>query len=464
MRLARTARRLIPPLTISLAAFLDSARAQDQICDCPPAGFAGAMDEGALFAEEEPLPPAEILPRSPCVFTPHDVDPCFNLRCHLYPASPGPLFYVLAEVAPLFRDSERDPAFQALGPQATIPGTPAVPPVGNNPGTPGTPDAPGAFGPIVLNTLSLEPEFQGGLHMLVGGRITEIYRLETSFTGFQAWADQHTVRDFTVNELGSEGNLFSPFSGFGAHALDLDDDVPGDDDPIPPAVDANPNGVVGVDFNNLATLSLESSYDSVESNLLVDLPRMRNLEPSMLLGVRYNRIDERAGYLTESFEPVAVGSRVAINNAINNDMIGLQLGGRGRFVVEQFAWIDFDLRGAIYHNNIEHSLVYGQETLAGAPVAGGAFADATDVEKTSFGGDVGLTFHYLVTPNFALRLGYQAMWFTGMGLAAENIIPEGVRITTPLGGPNTLVFPPLQVSHEGELVYHGPVAGVVAMW
>jgi hypothetical protein len=454
MSLSRT--RLAMPLIIALAAACGTALGQP--CDCAPGdGFAGAYGEEGYFAEEQ-LPPAEILPSSPCVFTPHDVDPCYNMRCHLYPASPSSWLYVAADMAPLFRDYHRDPGFQAYGPQATIPGTPVMG------ATPGTADAPGDFGPIVLDTGSLEPEFQGGLQLTVGGRIADIYRLETSFLGLQRWGDQHTVRDFTVNELGSEGNLFSPFSGFGSHALDLDDDNPADDDPIPPAIDANPNGVVGLDFNNLATLSLESSYDSVASHILVDLPRMRNVEPSVLLGVRYNRIDERAGYVSESFEPLAAGSRVGVFNAIDNDMIGLQLGGRARFLVERRMWMDFDLRGAIYHNNIEHSLLYRQESLAGAPVAGGLFADATDVEKTSFGGDLGLVLHYVVTPNFAVRLGYQAMWLTGMGLAAENIIPEGVRITTPLGGPNTLVFPPLQVNHEGQVVYHGPVAGVMAMW
>jgi hypothetical protein len=444
-------------VALAAAIFWSAAIAHGQPCNCGPCdGFAGPLDEGPLYVDGEPLPPAAII-AGPCAFTPHDVDPCYNMRCHLYPPAPKPWFYIVAEVAPLFRDSQRDPAFQALGPQATIPGTPVV---GM---TPGTPEMPGDFGPLVLDTGSLEPEFQGGLRFIVGGSITEIYRIETSFLGFHRWANQHTVRDFTPNEVGSEGNLFSPFSGFGSHALDLDDDNPADDDPIPPLTDANPNGVVGVDFNNLATFSLVTSYDSVESNILVDLPRMRNVEPSMLLGARYNRIDERAGYLTESLAP-AGGSRVAINNAVNNDMIGLQLGSRARFFVEQRMWLDFDLRGAIYHNNIEHRLRYRQETLAGTPVAGGLFADATDVEKTSFGGDLGLTLHYLVTPNLALRLGYQAMWLTGMGLAADNIIPEGVRITTPPGGPNTLVFPPLQIDHEGQVVYHGPVAGVMAMW
>jgi hypothetical protein len=421
MSVSRTPRSPSLPLIVSLAAVLLSASAahgQPGVCG-PCEGFAGALDEGPpLYGAGEPLPPATII-SGPCAFTPHDVDPCYNMRCHLFPASPNPWLYLQAEVAPLFRDPDHDVFFQSAGPQ----------------------------GPIVLGTNTLEPEFQGGLRFLVGGRVNDLYRVETIFVGLHRWNDTDTARDFEANALNIEGNLFSPFTNFGDPALNLD---------------GGPDGVVGVDFNQLASLNVRTTFDSVESNVLVDIPRMRNLESSMMLGVRYLRIDDELAYQTESNVPSdVVESAVTVQNAIDNNLIGLQLGYRGRFLVERRMWLDYDMKGAIYNNTIDHRLSY-EQTLGGDVI--GEFAGQADVEKTAFGGDLSMVLNYAVTPNIALRLGYQAMWFTGLAVAAENAVPEGVRITTRSGNRNVLIYPPLEVNHQGEVIYHGPVAGVMAMW
>lgn len=420
MRVFSFAGRLTALLLICGAFRLSATVAAAEPCNCDPHA---TMTPGGYLPGEPSLtgdgsiPPAVIIEQHPCVYKPHDVDPCFDMRCYLYPGSPDSWLYVQADYAPLFRDTARDVAFQALDQQ----------------------------GPIVLGTQTLDMEFQGGLRLLLGGRVNEIYRVETMFQGFQHWADTDTARDFTPNDLGTEGNLFSPFSRFGDPALNFD---------------GGPAGIVGLDFNNSARLSLQTSYDSIESNVLVDIPRFRNLESAVSLGLRYTTIGEELTYETASTVP-AGGAGVLLGNKVENDMIGLQLGYRARFLVERRMWLDFDIRGAIYHNDIEHRLRY-QQTQGAAVV--GAFADSADAEKTTFGGDLSLVMHYLVTPNLAVRLGYQALWFDSLALAAENIIPEGVRVTTPAGGPNTLVFQPLEIDHSGEVVYHGPVAGIVGMW
>lgn len=380
-------------------------------CDClPPPGAADVF--GA------PPPPAIILEPGPCLYKPHDLDPCYNMRCDLAPGSHKPSLYVTADFVPLFRDALSPEEFQAAG----------------------------VDGPIVVEEDTLKREFQGGLRFLVGGRMNELYRVESSFLGFQFWDVADAARDFTPNALGTDGSLFSPFTNFGV--LDLDGD--------------GVEGVPGVDYNHLAAIRQKTSYDSVESNFIVDLPRIRNLESSAMIGGRYLLIDEEFAYRTESFEPAAAGgSTVAIQNAVGNELFGLQLGYRGRFLLEDFFWLDFDIRGAMYHNNLDHRLQY-QQTQGGAVV--GAFADDVDNQKTTWGGDISLISHYLLTPNVALRLGYQALWFDGLALAAGNIIPEGVRVQTPAGGPNAIVFPPLEIDHSGSIVLHGPVAGITAMW
>jgi hypothetical protein len=333
---------------------------------------------------------------------------------------------VQADFAPLFRDAARDVAFQSLGPQ----------------------------GPIVLGTQTLDPEFEAGMKFLVGARFNEIYRVETSFLGFHHWSVQDTVRDFTETTPVPGGptivgNLFSPFSNFGDPAFDLD---------------GNPDGILGLDFNNFARLALRSTYDSVEYNFLVDLPRMRNLESAVLFGGRYTRIHEGAEYETRSNEPVAVGgASVLVSNAVENDLLGLQLGYRARFLVERRMWLDFDIRGAVYHNDLEYRLNYAQ-SRGNAPLPVVAFADETDAEKTAYSGDISLVMHYLVTPAFAVRFGYQSMWFESLALAAENVIPDGTRVTIQPGGQSAIQFDPLEVNNSGRVVYHGPVAGFVFMW
>lgn len=390
-------------------------------CNCAPGGVAYGLDGAPLPGEEEPpLPPSVILERTPCVYKPHDIDPCFNYRCHLYPPSPKAWLYVGADLAPLTRDTARDVAFQAFGPQ----------------------------GPSVLGTDTLELEFEGGMRFFVGGRINDLYRLETSFLGLPSWDVRDTVRDFTPNDAGNNipGNLFSPFANFGDPAVD---------------VDGGPAGVIGIDFNNSASISLQSTFDSAETNFLVDLPRIRNLESAVSLGGRYVRIDEDFSYRSVSFEPVAgPSSALAIRNAVNNELLGMQLGFRGRFLLEQRFWLDFDIKGAIYQNTLDHRLAYEQtEGLATAA----EFTDAVGEHKTTFGGDLSLVGHYLLTPAIAVRMGYQAVWFEGLALAAENIIPNDVRVLS-LGGPNTLAFAPLEIDHSGSVVYHGPVLGIVGMW
>jgi hypothetical protein len=377
----------------------------------------GCVVTDPSLAGEGALPPAMIIERTPCVYKPYDLDPCYNLRCDLNPGPPPSWLWVQADLAPLFRDTAQDVSYQRVG----------------------------APGPVVLGTQTIDLEFQGGLRFLVGGRINDIYSIETSFTGFQHWEDSDAIRDFSVNNFGGQGNLFSPFANFGDPLLDLD---------------GLPIGILGLDFNNFAQVAIDTSYDSVESNFMVEMPRIRNLDSAVSLGVRYVEIDEAFAYQSASFVP-AGGATVGIRNNVDNEMIGVQLGYRARFLIEPRAWLDFDVRGALYQNRVEHVLQYRQ-TQAGVQV--GAFDGADADEQTSYGGDLSLVMHYLVTPNVTVRLGYQAMLFDSVALAAENMVPAGVQVAAPAGGPNTLVYPPLEIDHTGEVVYHGPVVGVMGMW
>lgn len=179
-------------------------------------------------------------------------------------------------------------------------------------------------------------------------------------------------------------------------------------DPCCPTNDAN-NG----------TVSFSSDLDNAELNLRrrVAMPADRHVcaQMSCLVGLRYMNVTE---------ELVATdGARTTTDN----DLVGVQIGTLAQFLVHNRAWIDFEIKGAILMNDAERSwdnAVFASE------------------DGTSFLGDLSLQFNYQFAPSWTIRAGYNAMWLTGVALAAEN-------------------HNALCVDHDGDVVYHGPNIGLI---
>ena len=105
----------------------------------------------------------------------------------------------------------------------------------------------------------------------------------------------------------------------------------------------------------------------------------------------------------------------------------MQIGTLDQFVVHNRAWIDIEIKGAILMNDAERSwdnAVFASE------------------DGTSFLGDLSLQFNFQFAPSWTIRAGYNAMWLTGVALAAEN-------------------HNALCVDHDGDVVYHGPNIGLI---
>jgi hypothetical protein len=66
-------------------------------------------------------------------------------------------------------------------------------------------------------------------------------------------------------------------------------------------------------------------------------------------------------------------------------------------------------------------------------------------DTTSFIGETSLVFNYQFRPNWTFRLGYQAIWVTGLALAEQNFESH---LATVIDGPARL-------HHAGDTVYHG---------
>ena len=322
----------------------------------------------------------------------HDYqEPCCPVGTVNIPAR----WYAIVEALPLTRDAENDRPFATRGPG----------------------------GPVVLSTSDLDFEFDPNMHFLLGRSLNEWYRLEISYFGTHSWNVAASARNNDVNALGLGGNLFSPFSDFGA----------------PPTS--------GVDYNELATIEYLSVLNNGEINLRHRLPMPpAPYEVSLLYGARYLDVHETFHYRTESDVPAPTGTINRYDVSVDNDMIGLQLGMLSQFLVFDRTWLDWEIKGAMFHNVAEQETRY--ENQAGAL---SAFDASAEEDRTSFLGETSLILNYQITPQFACRLGYRALWLTGVALASDNF--ESDRNVTILG--------PAGLDDSGEVVYHGPSIGLL---
>lgn len=344
-------------------------------------------------------------------------DPCqgdntFVPAEHRHPSTPA-VWYALADYVPLFRDQSGELPFQTLGPD----------------------------GNVVLGTNDFDAEFNGGARVTVGRSLGDWYRLEGSWLGSFQWSDEVAVRNLDQYDLngdgaldaGTSGNLYSPFSGFG---------TPG----------VNPTGVLGLDFNRFASIQFSSEFNSVELNVRRRLHthhrgKVRG-EAAALVGLRYMNVTEDFSYLTASNVPAVLGSVNDVNVQTRNDLFGFQLGYLAQLLVADRAWIDVDLKGAIFGNRAEQSTVYTNTNNVGVTTV---FPGRADGNRTAFLGDLSVVFNYQCAPSWTFRVGYNAIGLTGVALGHENFNSDV----------NILQLGPAAIDHSGSVVYHGPTIGLV---
>ena len=107
----------------------------------------------------------------------------------------------------------------------------------------------------------------------------------------------------------------------------------------------------------------------------------------------------------------------------DNELLGLQGGILGQFLITPRYWLDWEVKGAICNNNVKVSTFPGRDV-------------------TSFLGETSLSANYQFLPFLTFRIGYRGIWITGLALAEENINRP-------------------QLDDSGEIVYHGLNIGLV---
>ena len=284
----------------------------------------------------------------------------------------------------------------------------------------------GARGPTVLTTNDLEHEFDSGGRFTIGRTLGTCYQLEASYLGIYSWADSVAAADSTANALGGVGTLSSLFSNFSAPA------------------------VTGLDLSNLVTASDYNTFQSAEVNLRGWL----NLPPGpfdvqLLVGARYMKAFEDFRLSSISNVPAPGGAQNSAIVQTRNDMYGVQLGIDMKFLINARLYVDFETKGGILQNFASQNTSYTNIDSGGGV---SIFDTQANQSRTVWFGDVMVTANMQVAANWNVRLGYQAIFANGLALGPQNFQTNNALLRT---GPG-------QLDDTGEVIYHGPVLGV--MW
>jgi hypothetical protein len=286
---------------------------------------------------------------------------------------------------------------------------------------------------IAITTESFNYDFSPAGQFLIGHTLSECIQIEGVYTGVKTASNSQAARDDTPNPMGANGCLFSPFSNFG-------ESVP----------------ISGVDYNNYAAITYTNSLQGAELNVRRQLPQPPWLGMmSVILGVRYIGMPEDLSYFTQS-DVTSAGTIVTdgatndIHVSTTNEMVGPQVGALLQFYLNQKWWADIGVKAAVMNNCCGEKSTYINIDDGITRV----YESSQSGSHTSFAGELDLMCCYKWTPRFMTRVGYRALWLTGMALAQDNF-NTNINFFT---NDNT------QLRQDAGIVYHGPYIGAELSW
>jgi hypothetical protein len=322
-------------------------------------------------------------------------EPCLGTFCGMSP--PRSPWYVQEEAIFLKRDRVDSVALQTLG----------------------------NLGDVVLSTDQLNSPFRAGGRIVLGHTFGDSrWQLDGTYFALDSWNDTTSIRDTSFNELGGQGNMFSPFSNFG----------------YPPTL--------GFDYNDFLSVREVSQLQNGELNIRYLMPMPHEcLTAKFIIGLRYMSINEQFDYHATS---TSTGSASYVSTLAKNDLIGPQLGGDMYFYIYPRCWINFEFKGAVCNNRaVQHTV--GTRAI-GATSTNFDNYDTTDI--TAFVGDLNLSLVWQLTQRLTTRIGYQAIWVNDIAMGARNFAPSA----------SLLMNGPPVIDTAGRSVYHGPHIGLEFNW
>ncbi len=307
---------------------------------------------------------------------------------------------------------------------------------------------------LVSNDLLVPPSAYHGNDMVFRNRIGGLYFTATADIAALSRIDNHS---FTLLSNGSGGTealnandlqfemrtgpkvnlivheiLFGNDLELGYMAIDgysLSKSVYSGSSPLffdSPLLSTQVGGGAGVRFDYV------SRIQTADANLRHDLGDRL----SLLAGFRY--VDLHEQFDGSTLEPGQAAASFITSNT-DNHLYGFQLGGELTIINLQKIHVAGIGKAGIFSNQSDLTLYGANEGDAVGGVKG----------QLAFLGEVDLIGSYCISENVAVRLGYQAMWLSGVALAVDQLdLANGP--TSPAWHPST----------QGSLFYHGAFLGV----
>lgn len=140
------------------------------------------------------------------------------------------------------------------------------------------------------------------------------------------------------------------------------------------------------------------------------------------------------------------------NIVTNNNLIGPQLGGSGKFLIHPQWTLRYDVKFGMYGNHIEHRSVIGGSrgiaTINSGVNRGEDFCVHNSKNDVSFLGEIDLGFTRCITPRLSVSAGYRAVAVAGIAHPTDQI-PHDLRMIQNVD----------HIDSNGSLVLHGGYLG-----
>jgi hypothetical protein len=140
------------------------------------------------------------------------------------------------------------------------------------------------------------------------------------------------------------------------------------------------------------------------------------------------------------------------NIVTNNNLIGPQLGGSGKFLIHPKWTLRYDVKFGMYGNHIEHRSVIGGSqgiaTINSGVNRGEGFCVHNSKNDVSFLGEIDLGFTRCITPRLSVSAGYRAVAVAGIAHPTDQI-PHDLRMIQDVD----------HIDSNGSLVLHGGYLG-----
>lgn len=272
--------------------------------------------------------------------------------------------------------------------------------------------------------------------------------------GFETW-----LRYVGCGGLGIEAVYWGLYPGNSSSTVTADHAV-GNLNGIQNWISLDYNGLSGdqyVDDAQAHRVLRDHDFQNVEVNIL-SFPGAGSACGSAcwnwLLGVRYFRFNELLQFGSDPTDRYFDGDpdELYYDITTDNNLVGFQLGGSGRYCVTQRLALTSGLKFGLFNNHINStSAIYGTNgvaTINNGPFTGVPFFSEQEKDDVAFLGEINAGLSYQVGCRWAFYGGYRAVAITGVALPTNQIYPD-------LRGINDLE----SIESNGSLILHGAYMG-----